>query len=568
MVHFPELGPIFRIHTFYWGHGLGVCDSYLVLSGPCMPLEDVEFLQQKGALTIPDATLREALIQAYLEDVHPLLPVINIEDFVESLIEENELNLKISFLFLQAVMFAGSAYVDWSLLAEAGFKSRKGARETLYQRVRVCICAKEDTKLNLANFGDQFDCEKDGLVNIQSLLLMTMWHDETEERTNIRQWMDLAISHAFAQSLNIDPRFNRSAMSLTVRRLRRRIWWSCFIRDRLISFAMRTPPRIKDEYYNVSMLEFADFQSEHMHANASAKISAICSYFGDKTRRTTLARLCIAQARLCRSLRFTALSVLTQAIAMTNNNFSKRDASDHLIADCHRDLLEWYDTLCHGDLYQPILSDDIHPDGSANLELNRAVLHMIYHAGVLRLHHSRISDTGTSPGDKELSKTFVQHSAKRISEITSNIQELGLDRFLLLAAISTTNSAISVHFLEIRGIFRANVFDSQKNYQRCLEVIKSMKEIYSTPECSSSSSNSSGLIPHEDDICEDIDFRDTDGQSESRDWSEFLHMESTAGLSPISGWRDEGTPTQSSPPKISPVEGLIWDLDDNFVLPG
>lgn len=121
-----------------------------------MPLEDVGFLQQKGALTIPDATLREALIQAYLEHVHPLLPVINIEDFVESLIEENEFNLKISLLFLQAVMFAGSAYVDWSLLAEAGFKSRKGARETLYQRVRVCICAKEDTKLNLANFGDSF----------------------------------------------------------------------------------------------------------------------------------------------------------------------------------------------------------------------------------------------------------------------------------------------------------------------------------------------------------------------------------------------------------------------------
>lgn len=108
-----------------------------------MPLEDVEFLQAKGALTIPDTALREALIKAYLEHVHPLLPVINIEDFVESLIEENDLNLKISLLFLQAVMFAGSAYVDWSLLAEAGFKSRKEARATLYQRVRVRMNVKK-----------------------------------------------------------------------------------------------------------------------------------------------------------------------------------------------------------------------------------------------------------------------------------------------------------------------------------------------------------------------------------------------------------------------------------------
>lgn len=143
---FPETGYLSRPHVLLGARSwsLRLIPRFVRPLPADMPLEDVEFLQAKGALTIPDTTLREALIKAYLEHVHPLLPVINIEDFVESLIEENDLNLRISLLFLQAVMFAGSAYVDWSLLAEAGFKSRKEARATLYQRVRVRISVRKN----------------------------------------------------------------------------------------------------------------------------------------------------------------------------------------------------------------------------------------------------------------------------------------------------------------------------------------------------------------------------------------------------------------------------------------
>lgn len=136
-----------NLHAGYFPqpHDIGKSRPTCLQPMPCfvkplpinMAVEDMEFLQSKGALTILDTTLREALIQAYLEHVHPLLPVINIEDFVESLIEDNNFNAKVSLLFLQAVMFAGSAYVDLGLLAAAGFKTRKEARTTLYQRVRV-----------------------------------------------------------------------------------------------------------------------------------------------------------------------------------------------------------------------------------------------------------------------------------------------------------------------------------------------------------------------------------------------------------------------------------------------
>ncbi|UPK96888.1 hypothetical protein LCI18_007823 [Fusarium solani-melongenae] len=431
-----------------------------------MAPDDLVFLRSKGALTIPDTDQQDALIWAYLEHVHPLLPLINVEDFIQSITEGNDTQSQASLLFFQAIMFAGSAYVELSVLKKAGFKSRKEALKAFYRRVRILY---------------DFDIESDVLAVIPSLLLMTFWCGGADGNKNTWYWMDIAVSQVFRHSLNVDPELGKSTMAPSVLKLRRRIWWSCFIRDRLTSFGMKRTPRIRDEYFNVPMLEISDFRSEDSVGKNLARLQRVCSYFGNENRRTTLARLCIAQVSLCRCLRYTGAAPLPQqpdGFTMLSSIDPMLPLDDRSFAVCQRDLLEWYDTLCHGDKYQPILADDIHADGSANMELNRAVLHMVYHAGILDLHRSRIYNAGVTPCEMELSKTFVQHSAKRISKITSNIQDLGLDRFLPMTALSTTISAISVHLKEIRGEFVADILNANENYQRCLRVIESVKEIY------------------------------------------------------------------------------------------
>jgi HSP20 family molecular chaperone IbpA len=49
-------------------------------------------------------------------------------------------------------------------------------------------------------------------------------------------------------------------MEPSKKKLWKRIWWSCFMRDRLVALGMRRPTRIKAEDYDVPMLREEDFE--------------------------------------------------------------------------------------------------------------------------------------------------------------------------------------------------------------------------------------------------------------------------------------------------------------------
>lgn len=99
-------------------------------------LDDENFLAKKGALSIPDKELRDQLLRSYLEYVHPFMPLLDLNGFLEA-IECDGSTSRVSLLLLQAVMFAGSAFVDVSYLRAAGYDSRKLARKELFRRTKV-----------------------------------------------------------------------------------------------------------------------------------------------------------------------------------------------------------------------------------------------------------------------------------------------------------------------------------------------------------------------------------------------------------------------------------------------
>ena len=98
--------------------------------------DDVEYLDKKGALTVPDVGLRNELLRSYVEHVHGYMPLLDLRDFLNT-IERNDASCHVSLLLFQAVMFAGTASVDMQHLHAAGFQTRKAARKTFYQRARV-----------------------------------------------------------------------------------------------------------------------------------------------------------------------------------------------------------------------------------------------------------------------------------------------------------------------------------------------------------------------------------------------------------------------------------------------
>jgi hypothetical protein len=99
--------------------------------------EEYNYLERKGVLTVPDVQLRNELISAYIEFVHPYMPLLDVLEFVSIIESGNGALGRISLILYQAVMFAGSAFCDMSYLYAAGYTSRKQARKDFFMRTRV-----------------------------------------------------------------------------------------------------------------------------------------------------------------------------------------------------------------------------------------------------------------------------------------------------------------------------------------------------------------------------------------------------------------------------------------------
>jgi hypothetical protein len=97
---------------------------------------DIEYLHRKGALLVPDPELRDALLRSYIAFIHPTLPLLDLHTFLASIDDPVQYG-QLSLPLFQAVMFAGSAWVDIKLLRRLGFLTRKAARKSLYQKARV-----------------------------------------------------------------------------------------------------------------------------------------------------------------------------------------------------------------------------------------------------------------------------------------------------------------------------------------------------------------------------------------------------------------------------------------------
>jgi hypothetical protein len=99
---------------------------------------DIEYLYAKGALSLPETSVRNALVTAYLEYVHPYMPLIEVCETLRIIDDESGASGKMSLFLFQAMMFAGTAFVGMDVLKRAGFTNRKAARKAFFQKARVC----------------------------------------------------------------------------------------------------------------------------------------------------------------------------------------------------------------------------------------------------------------------------------------------------------------------------------------------------------------------------------------------------------------------------------------------
>nr|POE47642.1 cutinase transcription factor 1 beta [Quercus suber] len=445
--------------------------------------DDILYLERKGALTLPPDHLRDELLRCYVEFVHPYMPLLDLHDTIH-IIDKNDGERSISLLLFQAIMFAGVATVDIRYLKAAGYATRRDARRLFFQKTRLLY---------------DFDYEVDRISLIQSLLLMTYWYETPDDQKDSHHWMGIAVSLSHTIGLHRNPEKSTS-MAVQRQRLWKRIWWSTYMRDRLIALGMRRPTRIKGADFDVPMLTVEDFEDAILPDGPSC-IPAGCSLVRSKEKQRQLAILCIEKAKLCLCISH----VLSVQYSVLNSNhgviseegstkttmmlMAKRlEPEQDQLQSCDQELQDWYNGLAEEAQYVEPAQHDVYA-GNEDIVLNRSLLHLIFNATLSALHRPQVLPSTVLPqrntqGQLDISRKSVRTAANRITSIAHSLHNLDMVRFLPTTGITVLLPAIIIHLLDIKSPDEATRRTSLQGFCQCMQIMAALRDIYAAADYS------------------------------------------------------------------------------------
>ncbi|OJD16082.1 hypothetical protein AJ78_03715 [Emergomyces pasteurianus Ep9510] len=221
-----------------------------------------KFLRELRAFDIPPRSVRDSLITNFLERCHPWMPI------VDSIVIERDDASETSMLLLQAIFVAGSK------VSTAPHAQSLG--EQFYRRAKALYYS---------------DFEKDPLVVIQAICLLQWWNPSGAEhisRDASTFWLHMGVALAHQIGLHRDPSPSQPDAGF-----RRRLWWTLFTRDCMISASHGRPRAISNKDFDVRPPTLEDFPGDKEDARLFMTYVEISSILGDLTEhsfRGTLGR--------------------------------------------------------------------------------------------------------------------------------------------------------------------------------------------------------------------------------------------------------------------------------------
>lgn len=490
-----------------------------------IPAEDLEYLWRKGALTLPEEPLRSILLKAHFDFVHPYMPLLDKSQFIRIVNTEDGSQGKTGLLLFQAVMFSGTAFVGMEHLRAAGYASRKAARKAFFIKTRLLY---------------DFDHEQDRMLLVQALLLMSYWYETPDDQKDTWHWMGVAISLSHTIGLHRNPA--KSNMDPNRQKLWKRIWWSCYMRDRLVALGMRRPTRIKTEDCDVPMLTIEDFEIDIGFDESEAffwTAERRAREEKDAERQKQLAVLCIEKAKLCVCISH----VLTAQYSVLNTNQGSLTADGSTrttmmllpkklepgceeVKACDVELDAWINDLPPEAVYgTPCISG-----ADPVLILHKALLHLIYKfviptslgffffclltlffhsTTVSALHRPQVlpSTPNNPPVTKselqEISRKKVRQAASEITRLADDLIEFDLVRFLPTTgyvpfpaviphsctfidssffSVTVILPAVIIHLLDIKSSNPVTREMSLEGFALCMQVLQRLRQTYSAAD--------------------------------------------------------------------------------------
>lgn len=340
-----------------------------------------------------------------------------------------------------------------------------------------------------------FDYETDRLVLVQGLMLMTYWYETPDDQKDTWHWMGVAISLAHTIGLHRNPA--STTMAASKQKLWKRIWWSCFMRDRLIALGMRRPTRIKDEDFDVPMLDEADFEIRPLADNITV-VPGECVLARDVGMQRELATLCIQKAKLClcisKMLKAQYSVLIRDSMKPENTTNStmmlfpnKQLDNVESINSVDEELSRWADALPADCRYRTPTAAEAE-GGRATLAVQRTLLHMVYYTTISALHRPQFLPSSpahaptTSRQTQDMSRVRVRDAATHITAMAAELHALRLERFLPTTGVTVILPAMIIHLLEMKSASPEARDHATKGFRQCMLVMEKLREIYAAAD--------------------------------------------------------------------------------------
>lgn len=288
------------------------------------------------------------------------------------------------------------------------------------------------------------------------------------------------MNHAIAFGLHVDP--GPSHKQLRRRKLRRRLWWSCFIREHVAGMGLGRASRIT--YYDVPMLSLDDFDFQELPETISL-VPVGSPVARNLAKQRELAVLCIEKTKLCIIIRRTILSMCARrqvsrgAHSKTLNNILSDSTQEAIL--CGRDLETWATMLPKEAAYEALLPETLSLDDRATM-LSRATLHMVYFDAVCALHRPSVlaEDPSTScrQDRQDEALRLTRKAAEGLTRINRDLYKLGLLSYLDATGVANVVAATVAHLIDAKST-KASVKNSAlQAVQECVSYMKVLMESY------------------------------------------------------------------------------------------
>ncbi|KAL1968256.1 hypothetical protein VTN77DRAFT_2091 [Rasamsonia byssochlamydoides] len=401
--------------------------------------EDILFLRQKGAFDLPQRHIMDEFISTYFRVFHPFFSVVNKEAFLKEYQDYRGMGTGCSLLLLQAVLFVASSYVPPELLAEAGFSSRKKARQVIHRRAKYLYT---------------FDYESNDIITIQALLLLSHHYSSLIDQKHTWHWVYQAISLAQGAGLHRDPGDAPPAQ----RRLWARIWWACLVRDRLVSLGTGRPMHINSLDCTVRMLTPDDLEES-----------------GDGDEDRVVKAIFLEFVKLCQCMEGILSLQQLQPSTMAGKILSDQ------VRVCENTLQHWLDNLAPEARRQ---EDSINSTDRASMAtLYRTVLHLIYNTVIIALNQCSVPVPvpGTiDPSDARMTRQEkIQLAASDSTQLVAQLVNFDLVKYCPTICVTAVLPPLIIHLLGIRGSSSPSLKQLHTNrYNMCMMFLEQLGDIY------------------------------------------------------------------------------------------